>query len=120
MQKSTILLLLVVSGSALAIDIDSHDRIDNPDPGYCAYAALETLGRHHKLKELYGLVDRRRELRFWDDKTNAWIEDGGAYVPEDLGKILDRLEIKYKQQKRGSKDTDILEWASRNNIGCVI
>lgn len=115
-----VILLATAAPGQSEVNIEETNRVANVGNGYCAWCSLETLGRHHGIKVLEGLVKHRQERRFYDDKTGKWVENGGAYVPDDLAKELDRLKLKYLRQERGDKKTELLKRACGQKLGCVV
>jgi hypothetical protein len=100
----TVALLLVVGAARAEVNIDPANRIPNRPPGRCGWCALETLARHHQVKDLYGLVDAH------ESTAN----------PEDLVAVLDKFKLQYKLQNRGDRDTAILRASCANGLGAVV
>jgi hypothetical protein len=86
------------------VDIPLDCRVSNLPPGRCGWCALETVGRHQRIKSLIGLTERKAcQAR-----------------PEDLVQVLDNQRITYRIQYRGSFDTGILREAIEKNHGAVV
>ena len=98
------LLLLVPQASWAAVEIAAHCRVKNRPPGRCGWCALETLGRHHHLKPLYGLA-RKHACRC---------------CPESLEDALAGTHIRYRIQYPGSDGLGILHYAIREDLGAVV
>jgi hypothetical protein len=96
--------LLVIPGALAEVNIDPANRMRNRPPGRCGWCALETLGRHHQIKDLYGLVDGH------ESTAN----------PEDLVAVLNKLRIDYKLQNRGDHDTALLKSCCASGLGAVV
>jgi hypothetical protein len=104
-QTFALLVLVALPCTSLAeVVIDPSCRMKNRPPGRCGWCAVETLGRHHHIKVLFGLVD-----------AHASISD-----PEDLTAVLDNLKVSYSYQPRGTRDTAILRRASNEALGAVV
>jgi hypothetical protein len=106
-QFQTLALLVLVALPCIShaeVVIDPSCRMKNRPPGRCGWCAVETLGRHHRIKALFGLVD-----------AHASIAD-----PEDLTAILDNLKVSYSYQARGTRDTAILRRASSEALGAAV
>jgi len=86
------------------VNIEPECRMKNRPPGRCGWCALETLGRHHKIKPLFGIVE--------DHATTA--------NPEDLTDFLDKVKVRYQFQKRGEVSTTILRNACDKGFGAVV
>ena len=97
------LYLLPCAGRA-EVNIEPDCRMKNRPPGRCGWCAVETLGRHHHIKILYGLVE--------DHATTA--------DPEDLTALLDKVKVRYKLQNRGDTDTEVLRKACADGLGAVV
>jgi hypothetical protein len=76
----------------------------NRPPGRCGWCALETLGRHHHIKALIGIVE--------DHASTA--------NPEDLSAFLDSVKVRYQLQSRGEVSTTILRTACEKGLGAVV
>jgi hypothetical protein len=86
------------------VNIAPENRMKNLPPGRCGWCALETLGRHHHIKALIGLVE--------DHPTTA--------DPDDLTNLLDKVKVRYKLQQRGDRDTALLRKACADGLGAVV
>jgi hypothetical protein len=86
------------------VNIPMDCRVSNRPPGRCGWCALETLGRHQRIKSLFGLTDKNARLA----------------CPEDLKQVLAERRISYQLQERGQFDTRILLSALEKNHGVVI
>jgi len=139
---AALLLLACSSTPAFSqINLKTSDCVANVSPdgeGYCAWTCIETLGRHHKIKSLYGLKDRRTQesdFKTWDDKKKKWIIEPYVWVnygdywlkvhrsPGDyvaMKQKLDEAKVKYQIQETGIFKTDIIGYAIRNKLGCMI
>lgn len=121
MRKILIALVILLFPLQLfAIDINKADRVKNFPPGYCAFCCLETLGHHHKIKNLYNLAqDRTKDPDEWIWEADQWIyahHNEGYYTT--VKAKLDKLGIKHWIQKQGNFDRTLLPYA--NNYGCVV
>jgi hypothetical protein len=106
-QFQTLALLVLVALPCISraeVVIDPSCRMKNRPPGRCGWCAVETLGRHHRIKALFGLVDAHESIA----------------DPEDLTAVLDHLKVSYSYQARGSRDTAILRRASREALGAAV
>jgi len=86
------------------VDIVLKNRIRNQPGGRCAWCALETLGRHHGIEALYGTADQH----------------SSRATPADLEVALDAARIDYRIQAIGSRNTTILRYAIRENLGAIV
>jgi ABC-type bacteriocin/lantibiotic exporter with double-glycine peptidase domain len=98
------LVLLLPCAAAAEVKIAPSCRIKNRPPGRCGWCALETLARHHRIKCLYDVTE--------DNATRC--------DPEDLESALDKAGVRYRIQYPGSRDTAILRYAIRKNLGAVV
>jgi hypothetical protein len=104
-QTLTLLLSLWLPCSALAeVKIGLSDRVKNQPPGRCGWCAVETLGRHHKIKVLFGITEK-----------NATRTD-----PEDLEEALTKLGVPFRVQHRGNLSQTILQNAIKEKLGAVV
>jgi hypothetical protein len=102
---SSLLLFLLIPTVALAeVQIPSDCRVANRPPGRCGWCALETLARRHCIKPLYGVVEKHPSQS----------------RPKDLEREVKAGEVKYRIQGRGSRSTDILHDAIREDLGAVV
>ena len=86
------------------VNIAPECRMKNRPPGRCGWCALETLGRHHHIKSLVGIVE--------DHASTA--------NPEDLTAFLDTVKVRYQLQNRGEVSTAILRTACEKGLGAVV
>jgi hypothetical protein len=100
----TLALFLLPGAAPAEVNIDAAFRMKNRPPGRCGWCAVETLGRHHRIKCLFGLVEDH------DSTAN----------PEDLTALLDKLKVRYKLQVRGERDTAILRASCADGLGAVV
>ena len=97
-------LLLFPCPTRAEVSIAHENRVCNQPEGRCAWCALETLGRHHGHKALYGLAEKHT--------TRA--------TQADLEAVLDAAHIDYRTQPRGTRGTTILRYAIRENLGAIV
>lgn len=139
---ATLLVLLAFSSPAFSqIRLKLEDCVSNVSPdgeGYCAWCCIETLGRHLKIKSLYGLKERRTkesDFKTWDAKNKRWIIEPYVWVNHGsykekvhrssgdylaMRQKLDEANVKYRIQETGIFNTDILRYAIKNKLGCMI
>ncbi len=86
------------------VSISASDCVRNRTGRACGWCALETLGRHHGKKALYGLADRHPETA----------------RPTDLEAALDDASINYRVQQPGNRNTFILRYAVREKLGALV
>jgi len=86
------------------VDIPIECRVSNQPPGRCGWCALETVGRHQRIRGLFGLTDKNARLA----------------RPEDLEQVLIEKGVSYQVQERGQFSTEILLSALRKNHGVVV
>ena len=120
----SLFLLLAITGVVNAqVQIAKKDRVENVSPGYCAWCSIETLGRHHGVEKLVGLVEKRQN-------------DSDVYVRDQWGRLvlykhnagydwtirdkLDKIGVKYRMSNTGSYDTGLLKYAVKNKLGCAV
>lgn len=134
-------LFICTNVSNAQIKLKKEDCVANVSPdgeGYCAWSCIETLGRHHKIKSLYGLKEKRTkesDFKTWDAKKKHWVIEPYVWVnygtywlkvhrsPGDYVAIkqkLDEAKVKYQIQESGIRKTDIISYAIRNKLGCMI
>lgn len=117
---AVIILLLVNNLSFGKVKIADENCISNRPGGFCLYASLETLGRHHRIPKLYGLVEKKyKTLRTqkWDRNGYRW-EPNGVSTWNDATRELDAKAIKYTLSVQ--RDYRLIERACNDGIGCVI
>jgi hypothetical protein len=100
----TVALLLLPCAARAEVNIDPGCRMKNRPPGRCGWCAVETLGRHHHIKALFGLVE--------DHASTA--------NPDDLTAVLDKLQVHYYYQRRGDLDTALLRTSCEQGLGAVV
>jgi hypothetical protein len=101
------LLLCLVSTSAFALDIPDLHRVHNvrapqgktAGAAYCTLASLETLGRIHQIKSLYGAVEK-------EIKSSP---EGWRGHDENVEWKLKSLGVKFYNQRHGNYSTTLLE-----------
>jgi hypothetical protein len=98
------ILCLLPSTAQAEVKIARENRVRNRSEGRCAWCALETLGRHHGIRALFGLADKH----------------ASRPKPADLEAVLDELRIDYRTQPVGSRSTTILRYAIRENLGAIV
>jgi hypothetical protein len=108
-----------------AIDLEKQCRVPNQEPGYCAWASIETLGRKHQIESLINLVEKRKlDSDFVFTKTTATGEEV-VTRPKHVGcdrsieAKLKELGVKYQFQNTGNKDFKILE-LNGTRLGCMV
>lgn len=132
---AALIVLLFLPASLLAeVKIARKFCIANRNPGYCAWAVLETLGRHHGIEALHDLVESRskRTIKRWVGnryvyEPGVWVDYGGHWVREscnigtDRGVIqeLNNLGVKYKYQPTGVRNRDLFKYAMENDLACA-
>lgn len=107
------LLLSLPSLSLAGITVENKHRIPNAPNGVCAWASLETLARHHGIKNLYGIRDHYANWR--DSNNQKW--RGGADA-DDLVQQCMLLQVPVKGFKHGP--WNLMQKACDQNLGCVI
>ncbi len=123
------------------VEIDKKHRIENFGPGYCAWCSIETLGRHIGIEALHDLAKNRSKessVKQWNSDKGVWVplpyvmvshgyNYNGPWVQEkrnvgtDWGVYwkLTELRVKFKMQWTGEKDTKLIKYAIKNNLGCA-
>jgi hypothetical protein len=105
LRFATLGLFLLCAPTAWAeVKIDAACRIKNKPPGRCGWCALETLGRHHKIKALYGLTE----------------EHASTCDADSLMAVLTDKGVTYRVQHEGDRNDEILHDAIRQNLGAVV
>jgi ABC-type bacteriocin/lantibiotic exporter with double-glycine peptidase domain len=99
-----IVVLLSASATWAEVKIAAKCRIKNRPPGRCGWCALETLARHHQLKELYGL-----------SKDNA-----SRCTAHSLKRALAKTDVVFRIQYPGTMDQEILHYAIREGLGAAV
>ncbi len=116
------LALLIFGGFSLAdIEIAKENRVENQDPGYCSWCAIETLGRHHNVKKLHGLVEARKKDSDVTILENGYWRTYKANSGYDwtIKEKLNKMGVKYKYGNTGSYDTKLIKYAMDNDLGWV-
>ena len=106
MKKLIALLVLLIPSQACSVDIDAKDRVKNQKPGFCAWASLETLGNHHKIKKMNGLLESRKGLPSkWiiEHGWLVWVDASDGFVTT-IKEKLDELKVKYYIREYGERD----------------
>jgi hypothetical protein len=101
---SLVFCLAIAHRTEAGVDIAPDCRIANRPPGRCGWCAVETLARHHRIKALYGLVEK----------------NSSQSRPRDIERVVTASEVKFRLQQRGSQSTEILQYAIRNGLGAAI
>lgn len=119
----TLIAFLLLCSSSLAIDISKEDVIKNEKPGLCMWASLETLGRYHGIKKVYGLKNTRKtpKQEVWKlpEYNNVPYYFTRAFgYPFMVNYEFKKLDIPIKHQRRGIYDRNICKKA--NKIGAAI
>ncbi len=114
-----------LSSSAWSIELEKKNRIPNQEPGYCAWASLETLGRHQHIEPLFHLVEKRKKdpdiyIQNFDENGREFLVLQQRYIGTDavIKEKLDQLKIKFKMTLTRSKDRSLLRFA--NDQGVVV
>lgn len=94
----SLLILLLLGSPCLGVEIPDGARVKNPG-SYCMWACLDCLGKTHEIWGLDGvLAEQVREY-----------PDGFPGYSELVCGKLKSLGVSYAYQKRGSKQTDLLD-----------
>jgi hypothetical protein len=101
--------LLAVTAPAFAIQLRSSSFVPN-EGGYCTWASLDTLGRHHDLHYVKGLLQRRRN---W---VRTAIDPGYTSAVKAQ---LDVLNVDYILHDDGAFDRAALTKYTKSH-GCVV
>ena len=110
--------VLILSLPCGAIDVAKKNQVANRPPGYCCWASLETLGRHHNIKVLFDLVEKRTN----DPDSYIWTWSGWVFLPKNAGfestvrEKLDTLKVKFQYQSTGNFDIAILKNATKYGV----
>lgn len=114
-----------MSSFAWAIDLDKKDRVPNQSPGYCAWASIETLGRHHHIEPLIDLVEKRKKdpdiyIQNFDEHGREFLVLQQKHIGTDavIKEKLDQLKVKYKITSTRSEDRSLLSYA--NDQGVIV
>lgn len=95
--------------SAQVVTIAPENRVANIPGGFCGYAAVETLGRHHGIKSLHGLRDARRK-----------VTPNGVSNFDMLASELALRNVKHGYTRPGTYSTGMIENAIRDKSGIVV
>ncbi len=133
---ATFLLLLAISFPVFSqVLISEEDRVENRSPGYCVWCCLETLGRHHGIKELDNLVSNRQKEFTWQKKGEKWVKSPYVWVdygnyrkkehrspgsPRAVANKLRSLNVKFRYQDYGNYSRSLIKRAIKEKKGCVI
>lgn len=131
---ATFILLLFISASVFGeAKLAPEDKIENIQPGYCAWSCLETLGRNQKIDKLYDLLNKRTQEYCWEWQGNKWVKspyvsvDYGAYKTwekrntgsyQAIANKLDSLGIRYRCDQNYNRS--LIKEAVKNNKGCMV
>lgn len=99
---SLIFLLSCAPFSLGEAKIPAKDRVRNQQPGYCAWAALETVCRHQGIKAGYDLLEKRKldpDLITWDGRIIRRSEGHDFSVAAKM----QELGIAYQMNPTGAK-----------------
>ncbi len=116
---SLLVLLLAFSFSSAAdVEIAKKNRIANKPGGFCVWAALETMGRHHKIKSLEGLVERKYAVmghyEYHYDGTQwhkQWVPFGGSTEDGAYDELKNNHKIGFWLYPRKTYNTKALKEA---------
>ena len=100
-------LLMMVGASWADLAIDSKHRVENVSPGYCSWASIETLARHHDIKPLIGLVQHRVKNKLANGGDN-----------QEIMKVLNAAKVDYTM--RVIRDYKMLIKACDDGRGAVV
>lgn len=124
-MKKLLFILLVILFPAISwsIEIDKKDRVPNQAPGYCAWASLETLGRHHSILPLIDLVEKRKKdsdvlVLNRDANGREYYVKHEKHVGNDfvLPSKLKELNVSFKMTNTGSSDRSLLSYADSKGV----
>src|SRR5260370_30349606 len=99
-----ILPLLLPVAAVAEVKIAASCRVKNRPPGRCGWCAVETLGRHHRIKQLHGLAQAH------PTRTSL----------EDLEETLGEAGVGYRIQRPGWFGTGILNEAVSEGLGAAV
>jgi hypothetical protein len=118
------------------VSIDLQNRVENISPGYCSWACIETLGRHHKVEMLYNLMKKRSEEFTWERKNGKLVKsdfvpvrDGRGnefWVKKNVGhawaiyRRLQEQKVKFYVQPTGEFSSSLINYAMKNKLGCMV
>lgn len=117
------IIFLLLCSPCLAIDIPKEDVVVNERPGLCMWASLETLGRYHGIKKLYGLKNTRKnpQTEIWKlpEYKNVPYYFVRAYgYPFMVNYEFQKMKVPLIHQQRGNYNRNICKKA--NQIGAVV
>ena len=113
---------LTVSSLLAEVKIAQKNRVPNQQPGYCAWASLETICRHQKVKAGYDLVEKRK----LDPDYVRW---NGEIIlkhfgtDEAIAAKLEKLGIKYKMnhtKDNTQEGVNLIKKSVKNNKPALI
>lgn len=91
------------------IKVLREHRVENINPGYCGWCALETEGRRLRIKALQGIVKYRKSKKL-----------NNGITPENVVTFFEKRKLDYKLQKPGTKKVSFLKGAIDNGWSVVI
>lgn len=140
MKKIAAILSLVLSGFLFAdtIEIPKDKRVRNMPSGVCVWCAVENLANVHRIPALKGIAKYRH-----DNYSNKRIYSNATYVMQGSALVqirpagwivanqapgnstnvkeeFERLGVKYKLQKHGDYDHEILKESMKLKLGCAV
>lgn len=88
------------------IEIAQECRVPNRSGSQCAWCALETLGRHHRIPALYGLTQTRH----------------GTTGPGEVARVLGQLGVRHLQNPLGNGGNAVhfVKTAGEKGLGCLV
>lgn len=119
-MKSLAILVVLYTTQIFALDIPPSCHVDNQDPGYCAWASLEILGKVHGIHELDNILENRKK----DSDTYVLSDNQWIVHPKNLGYNyalrgkLTRLKVKFWMQDSGLYNRKLLKYADSH--GCLV
>jgi hypothetical protein len=126
---SLLLSFLLFTGSVVGaepyVKISPKNRVENLSlhGGYCAWASLETVGRHLGIKELEGVMKSRTkdpDYKVWMD--GRWLEckrnEGYDFCMQ--WKLNDLGLKKWRMSLQNQFNRDILNYAVEKKLPCVV
>ena len=106
-------------------DVTQDEAGNKSYHGYCAWACIETLGRHNRVDKLRGLVEWRQKS--WPVQVTLRDVDGRFHTirrnyGSDLAvqRCLEYLEVSFRQQATGTTDTLIVRRAVLDGSGVAV
>jgi len=119
---STLLSLILIAAAYGQVDIDKKNHVANRDGGFCGWASLETLGKHHGIKELAGLTKDRAKVmgRYVTIRgKKVWLPNGGATIPQLASELASR-KVDHYYTAPGTYSTGLLEAAFAKDSGAIV